>query len=287
MKNPEGHVQPRAQIARPRGSGAVLPGHVVELLETKPVASLEGRGHSLTATVDSDCRRRQLLHFHGCGAAFPWMIGYARFVREQRGLSARTHYSGVSSGALIALLLALDIDLDDAVTLAIDLQNEVSGRRLGLFGIWRSLLLKYYDHLIPEAAEVARLANLHIGLTELNRGTVYVSSFRDKRDLVGALLASQHVPFFMDLRPSARYRGQRYLDAWWRQAPPPAGFAHCHEVAFSPLTPACHVRARPWERWTRKTKARARALQIDGYHAAHRALWNCTSGEGGDPWIGR
>ena len=216
--------------------------------------------------------RAELYHFHGCGAAFPWAMGYACFVRERCGPLDRVEFSGVSSGALAAVALALGLDLMRAVRLAVELQNQLCIRPSGLFGGWADLLVVYYERLLPAGPAVARLSNLHVGLTGLDGRLAYVSEFSGKRDLIEALLASQHLPFFVDLRPWAFYRGRRYLDTWWRRAAPPVGFRSCHEVALPTLGGLSRESIKPWERLTRKTIARAQHMHWLGYLAAGQAL---------------
>lgn len=55
---------------------------------------------------------------------------------------------------------------------------------------------------------------MHICLTELSPafGTTSTSIYSDRDDLIDAVLASVHVPFWMDPRFSTRFRGRQYID---------------------------------------------------------------------------
>lgn len=39
-----------------------------------------------------------------------------------------------------------------------------------------------------------------------------ITDFRDKSDLIDCCLSSTHIPFFMDGRPAAKFRGRRCID---------------------------------------------------------------------------
>ena len=154
-----------------------------------------------------------LLHFGGTGAAFSYSLGYARYVAERFALDREVHISGVSGGALVAACLALKLDLSLPGELAFAYQQRLADRKLGLFGAWKTILYPYYRKLLPDRIRYDLLERLHIKVTFLNGKSEYIDRFRSKDDLIETILASQHIPFFLDLRPWTIFRGRRCIDA--------------------------------------------------------------------------
>jgi hypothetical protein len=211
-----------------------------------------------------------LLHFSGCGAAFPYSLGYAAQLRDAFNLDRNVHFSGVSAGALVAVCLRLQVELPFAAELAYRYQQQLSKRRLGLFGVWRQLLVPYYHELLPDNIAYDRLDRLHIKVTYINGQSTFIDRFDSKDDLVDAILASQHIPFFLDLKPWGRFRGRRCLDA---------------DVLCRPIYPAMKRKliVSPYDKesgysshigffesLSRKSRKRIQELQTIGYDRAQR-----------------
>ncbi|MFW7381981.1 MAG: patatin-like phospholipase family protein [Oligoflexus sp.] len=217
--------------------------------------------------VDQD---QILFHFSGCGAAFPYSLGYAAHLRDNFCLGNNLHYSGVSAGALVAVCLRLKVELPFAAELAYRYQQRLSTRRLGLLGVWRQILVPYYHELLPDDINYDRLDRLHIKVTYINGQSTFIDRFESKGDLINAILASQHIPFFLDLKPWVQFRGRRCLDA---------------DVLCRPIYPAIRRKLiiSPYDKesdsspkigflesLSRKSRERIEELQNIGYDRAQR-----------------
>lgn len=156
-----------------------------------------------------------MIHFDGCGAGFPYSIGYAMYLKKHYDLTENLSFSGVSSGALIATALALDLDLHKPIDLAFHYQKSLQHRRLGLLGVWKKILHPFYNALLPDQMLYSAIKTLHIRLTYTNLASEFISDFTSKQDLTHCLLASQHIPFLLDMKPWTEYRGRHCLDGQW------------------------------------------------------------------------
>jgi predicted acylesterase/phospholipase RssA len=155
---------------------------------------------------------------------------------------------GASAGSVTASLLLANADLallpDVAITIAEkwDLYNPKRESGSGLQGIWGSMLLEFLELALPDTLNPSTdLANLQIALTPLrkirtgihnnnnnnnnnnNKDFTYievplpgspklVSNFEDKSDLISAIMASCHIPMFLDGLPTASYKSENVVD---------------------------------------------------------------------------
>jgi predicted patatin/cPLA2 family phospholipase len=78
------------------------------------------------------------------------------------------------------------------------------------------LLRKWLDIVIPDSVRTEDLQDLHIAITPTFKSPKLVSNFEDKNDLIDAIMASCHVPVFLDGRPFTEYKGEQVLDgSFW------------------------------------------------------------------------
>ena len=93
----------------------------------------------------------------------------------------------------------------------------------GLYGIWGGVIRQWLDELLPDDAAcqcegrvellvTALPNNLREAMTLPNLRVLTVSDFADSDALIDANLASVHVPFFLDGRAVARFRGGACVD---------------------------------------------------------------------------
>lgn len=72
--------------------------------------------------------------------------------------------AGASSGALVAVLAACDVDpeliFEEAYKLAVD--NDIWNRKFGLLGIWGGLIREWLDRLLPDNAHELCSQRLHV-----------------------------------------------------------------------------------------------------------------------------
>jgi hypothetical protein len=158
---------------------------------------------------------RPVLGLAGGGVYFFWELGVLRYLSERYDLG-RCRFVGASAGALAAVLCACRIDPLRATRLAFDLSIEadVLNRPGGLAGIWGALIRRWLDELLPEdAAERCRGGRVRIVATEVPAlRVVYLDDFASRQELIDALMASVHIPLFLDGAPSARFRGAAFVD---------------------------------------------------------------------------
>lgn len=154
-----------------------------------------------------------LVAFSGGGTFFFWELGYLSALPPGRHV-----FAGASAGAMTAALAACDVPPEAALEAALGLARRarVFQRACGACGIWRALLREWLESLLPEdAAARATARGLTIYVTSVAPGCcarVALTDFRDREDLVRAVLASAHVPLFMDGWPCALARRRACVD---------------------------------------------------------------------------
>ena len=155
------------------------------------------------------------LLFPGGGIFFWWQAGAITALSRRIDLSTAP-CCGASAGALAATLAACDVDMELALERALALSIEARAFErgpFGLYGIWAGVIRTWLDELLP--ADAARRCDGRVELlvTELpSLRTLAVSDFADREALIDANLASVHVPFFVDGRPTASFRGVACVD---------------------------------------------------------------------------
>ncbi|KAG2449357.1 hypothetical protein HYH02_005511 [Chlamydomonas schloesseri] len=149
----------------------------------------------------------------GAGTGYFWQAGVMSHLNQHFRMSAVPSV-GSSAGGLVAILGACDVPPREAVRAAFRLAREagVYERRLGLLGIWRGLVQRWLHELLPADAP-ARCANIGIVVTELpSLRPVRLSGWRGRDDLIGAALASAHIPLLLDGSFAVRCRDRLVMD---------------------------------------------------------------------------
>jgi hypothetical protein len=177
----------------------------------------------------------EMIRFGGAGIYFWWQAGAATFLREECNIR-NAQLLGASAGSIAASLLLSNASFYDAAKIAIS-QVEEKGlwtSKSGLAGVWGPMVRDFLYQLVPEDLSDEDLARIHICITpsSLLKGTQIVSDFHDKNDLIGAVMASAHIPLFMDGKLWTKYKGKRYIDgSFWsfvtrRRSPLPKQFRY-------------------------------------------------------------
>lgn len=148
---------------------------------------------------------------------FWWQYGAISALQPHIDLtSTAINVSGASAGACTAALAACGVRGDAALACAeeLALRAGVFERPLGLAGLWGGLVRKWLTALLPHDAHVRCNGRVHISLLEVFPWRRrLVSEFNTHTALVDAVMASVHVPFFMDGLPFALHRGRPCIDA--------------------------------------------------------------------------
>lgn len=115
----------------------------------------------------------------------------------------------------------MNADFKKSIDHAIDLadKSKVYDRKAELALVWGPLVRKWLEEVIPDAIEQDRCSGLHVTITPAFpiKPPKLVSDFQNKDDVISAVMASIHVPLFLDGKPWTRYRGEMVLDGsfWW------------------------------------------------------------------------
>jgi Patatin-like phospholipase len=157
------------------------------------------------------------LIFPGGGIYFYWQAGAVTFLRERNYDLNATTITGASAGALSAALTATQVDFYQATSLALQMASDANvwNRGLGLQGIWGDLIYQWLDELLPPDAVqlVNHTERLTLLVTPVPRfGKMRVNRFRDREDLLRCLMASVHLPWYLDSKFTATFRDLPCID---------------------------------------------------------------------------
>jgi len=157
---------------------------------------------------------RPILGVAGGGVFFFWEVGVLKYLSERYRLQGM-NLIGVSAGALAAVLVACQVDFDRSVRRAYDIcvERDIFNRPGGLQGVWGPILRQWLDELLPENAHERCEGRVKIIATRMPRMKLcYLEEFQTRDDLIDSLLASVHIPFFLDGNGSFKYKGETFID---------------------------------------------------------------------------
>lgn len=159
------------------------------------------------------------LVFPGGGIFFWFQAGAVNALARRLDLS-KVPSAGASAGALAATLAACECDMDHALQRALQLSDNVGVFERGpwgLFGIWGPIIHTWLDELLPSDAadRCSGRVCIHVNearLQPFGLTCLAVSEFGDKEDLIGANMASVHVPLFLNGELTTPFRGSGCVD---------------------------------------------------------------------------
>lgn len=128
-----------------------------------------------------------ILSCAGGGIFFFWQLGAVKYLQENYKLE-EVLLRGVSAGALVAVLLACDVNPDRAMRSAFRLstENDIFNRPGGLAGIWGSIIRAWLEELLPEDA-AERCQRVKVVATKVPAlGLRYLDTFETKQDVIDA-----------------------------------------------------------------------------------------------------
>jgi hypothetical protein len=157
-----------------------------------------------------------VLEIEGGGIYFWWMIGVMAELCADPQLQSKYKLRGASAGALAAVLGTCQVPFHEALRCAYSLSVEkgVFDRKLGLFGVWRDLVSKWLDSILPVDAAQRCSGNVLVSMIKVPsfKKTTF-SHFENRRELIDACLASTHVPFLMDGHFCTKFRGMATVNS--------------------------------------------------------------------------
>jgi hypothetical protein len=157
----------------------------------------------------------------GGGVYFWWQIGALKRLLELYELPDGVPLSGASAGALAVCLSQCSVDPATAYKIAFGLAVEADVFRnpLGLCGKWGRLVYAWLDQLLPVDAGERCSGRCRVVVTRCSHATPlrplrieHIDAFSSRAALIDALMASTHIPFFMDGRPTSARLGGATVD---------------------------------------------------------------------------
>ena len=163
--------------------------------------------------------------FSAGGLLFPFYVGVCRGLEKAGYLSPNTKLAGASAGSLIAACVNSGLPMDTVSTLCEELMDDV--RRHGARGRLGIVLEKFLESALPEDAHVRCTGKTFVAVSSMEKTSSrglsafagfgapqgqLISEFKDRDDLISALMTSCHIPLYMDGRLTNTFRGSMHLD---------------------------------------------------------------------------
>ncbi len=212
--------------------------------------------------------RKKTIHFKGNAVGLFYYVGYGIFMREHYHLE-KVCFSGCSSGAISASLLALDINFIKAVIIPYKLQAQQMNK-LALMGNWKGKIRQYLEQILPKEVDYKQLKRLNIGVLFLYKFQL-LTGFESREDLLECILSTTHVPFLLDYKLFYKYKGKYTIDGdlFSRYKCPKGTFLVDCDISIN-------------DRFTPKTEEQIIQFILTGYEKAAKdvALANYLSTEG-------
>jgi hypothetical protein len=216
------------------------------------------------------------LGWAGSGLFFWWQLGAVAFLRDRYDLT-KIRQVGASGGALAAALAACDACPDRTMDVALELSERygVWSRPLGLMGVWGRIVEEWLEELLPEDAHERCSGRVGVVYTVLPTcEQVVIDSFSSKRDLIDCLLASAHVPFFLDFKLAKSVRGKLAVDGslpdFFTEQNSPAVTAQGEALVFDYYSDERLVRGSRLDMLALREPDAIRHVMRLGYEYAHR-----------------
>lgn len=143
-----------------------------------------------------------------------WMYGFCDALRtSDRWTDGVSIATGVSGGAINAVCLAANVAVAPGSTYQDALRAEIRSGDI-IYAIRCALEEALPNNVASKISGRARVAIVKAdGSSWRSRQVLLVDQFRDKEDVISAVCASAHLPFLMNGKQTALWRGERYLDA--------------------------------------------------------------------------
>lgn len=152
--------------------------------------------------------------FPGAAANVFWQMGGVQYVQHQPWF-ASVIFRGASAGAISCAMAACSVPVEKSIRRAYEVADAYGAdlNPFGVFGTWGAMIRDWLDLTLP--LECARMCTgrVEVLLRAMpSMRVIVVRSFTSKADLIDAIMASCHIPFALDMRPCAMFRGSWYVD---------------------------------------------------------------------------
>lgn len=161
---------------------------------------------------------KYLIAFPGGAGLFPVGLGYINTIKKyiySHNKDAIIHYSGVSSGAVVALAACLEFDEQEIIDGFLRFEKLFDRFYKVPSTYWYSAIRQYLHSLLPEHDSYTKcVGKLFVGYTKFQyTGFTFevVSDFRSNTDLVECIIASSTI-FPLSWTPVRWYRGSFCCD---------------------------------------------------------------------------
>ena len=179
-----------------------------------------------------------------------------------------TQYTGTSGGALVAAGMCCGVEPRHAMEEVKDLARvcRERGTFMKLTGPVREML----ERILPEDGATRCNGKLTVAVTKAwpnpKITPEHISHFTSKRDLIEALIAASHIPFYLSPSPWTIFRGEHYVDG---------GLVHPVPIVTSP-----HINITPFPpRFVRRSDIDISPYLMRGPSAAAHSLVQSLSGQ--------
>merc|ERR1712049_8072 len=176
------------------------------------------------------------LSFAGSGFTGVYHIGVASCLQLCAPQLLRNKIGGSSPGAMFALAQTCDVPLEEVTRFVINLSMKARENTLGPFSPsfqLSEIVRRHLDSVLPDNVAEIVTGKLFVSITRLkSMKNLLVSEFRDKNDVIEAIVASSFVPVMSGLKPP-EFRGEYALDGIYSDALPRLGD---HTITVSPFS---------------------------------------------------
>jgi hypothetical protein len=180
----------------------------------------------------------------GSGWLFPFHIGALRQWMRMGLIKEGTRFIGASGGAMVAAAFASKVKDEKITELALEICAQARK-----YGLWRmgSIIEAALDEHLPEDAIAVTRGRLQVAVMRIwprpSRHPELCSQFQERDELINCIMASSHIPFYLEPALSRRFRDGQYIDGGIIDVMPP-----CPDQGFGlksfPVNglPACSAR---------------------------------------------